>query len=85
MEPEVIQTADTSYSDLNFTANQTNYYRISAVDHAGNISEYSAVVEAAVLSIVENMVPEIFALHQNFRTHLIQLHRFDMTFQRKIW
>ena len=46
MEPEVIQTADTSYSDVNFTANQTNYYRISAVDHAGNISEYSAVVEA---------------------------------------
>ena len=29
-------------------------------------SEYSAVVEAAVLSIVENMVPEIFALHQNY-------------------
>ena len=66
MEPEVIQTADTSYSDVNFSANQANYYRIAAVDHAGNISEYSAVVEAAVLSIVENMVPEIFALHQNY-------------------
>ena len=65
-EPEVIQLADTSYSDVNFSANQTNYYRIAAVDHAGNISEYSAVVEAAVLSIVENMVPEKFALHQNY-------------------
>ena len=43
-----------------------NYYRIAVVDHAGNISEYSAVVEAAVLSIVEIMVPEIFALHQNY-------------------
>ena len=65
-EPEVIQTADTSYSDVNFTANQTNYYRLASVDHAGNISEYSAVVEAAVLSIVENIVPEVFALYQNY-------------------
>ena len=51
---------------MNFTANQTNYYRIAAVDHAGNKSDYSTIVEAAVLSIVENMVPEVFALHQNY-------------------
>ena len=64
--PEVIQTADTSYTDVNFTANETNYYRLIAVDHAGNTSDYSEVVEAAVLSIDENMVPAVFALHQNY-------------------
>ena len=35
-EPELIQIADTSYTDVNFTANQTNYYRLTAVDYAGN-------------------------------------------------
>ena len=65
-EPEVVQTADTSYTDVNFTANETNYYRLTAVDHAGNTSDYSTIVEAAVLSIDENMVPEVFALHQNY-------------------
>ena len=65
-EPEVIQTADTSYTDVNFTANETNYYRLIAVDHAGNTSDYSEVVEAAVLSVDENMVPAVFALHQNY-------------------
>ena len=33
-EPELIQIADTSYTDVNFTANQTNYYRLTAVDYA---------------------------------------------------
>ena len=65
-EPEVIQTADTAYTDVNFTANETNYYRLTAVDHAGNSSDYSEIVEAAVLSIDENMVPAVFALHQNY-------------------
>ena len=61
-EPEVIQKADTSY----ITANETNYYRLTAVRHAGNLSEYSDIVEAAVLSIDENMVPALFALNQNY-------------------
>ena len=65
-EPEVIQTADTQYTDVNFTVNETNYYRLVALDHAGNTSDYSEVVEAAVLSIDENMVPAVFALHQNY-------------------
>ena len=65
-EPELIQIADTSYTDVNFTANQTNYYRLTVVDYAGNTSEYSEIVEAAILSIDENMVPNVFALHQNY-------------------
>ena len=71
-EPEVIQTADTAYTDVNFTVNETNYYRLVALDHAGNTSDdYSEVVEASVLSIDENMVPAVFALHPDYPNHLI--------------
>ena len=53
-EPEVIQTADTSYSDVNFTANQTNYYRLTAVDYAGNHSETSPIVEATIMLSIDD-------------------------------
>ena len=65
-DSELIETSDTSYTDVNITANQSNYYRLVAVDYAGNTSDYSEVVEATVLSIDENMLPEVFTLHQNY-------------------
>ena len=46
---ETFETVDTSYLDQEYTLNEVNYYRLAAVDHAGNISDYSDVVEAAVL------------------------------------
>ena len=65
-EYETFETIDTSYIDLEYVLNETNYYRLAAVDHAGNVSEYSDVVEAAVLSIDGDLIPEVFALHQNY-------------------
>ena len=65
-EYEVFETIDTSYIDLEYVLNETNYYRLAAVDHAGNVSEYSDVVEATVLSIVDELIPEVFAVHQNY-------------------
>jgi hypothetical protein len=65
-EYETFETIDTSYIDLDYVLNETNYYRLAAVDHAGNVSEYSDVVEAAVLSIDGDLIPEAFALHQNY-------------------
>ena len=41
-------------------------YRIAAVDHAGNVGDYSETVEATVLSIDGADIPEVFALHQNY-------------------
>ena len=63
---ETFETVDTSYLDQEYTLNEVNYYRLAAVDHAGNISDYSDVVEAAVLSIDEEMIPDVYALHQNY-------------------
>ena len=65
-EPEVFETIDIAYLDLDYVLNESNYYRIAAVDHAGNISEYSDVVDIAVLAIDLDLIPEVFALHQNY-------------------
>ena len=65
-EIESFEVADTSFKDVEYVSNQTNYYRLVTVDHAGNHSDYSTVVEATVLSIDENTIPEVFALHQNY-------------------
>ena len=63
---ESFETIDTLYSDLEYTMNASNYYRVAAVDYAGNISDYSDVVDATVLSLVDNTLPEVYAIHQNY-------------------
>ena len=64
---EVIELVDTSYTDMSFTANETNFYRLIAVDYAGNHSETSPIVEATImLSLYDNLIPVEFALHQNY-------------------
>ena len=65
-EYETFETIDTSYTDAEYALNQTNYYRLAAVDHAGNMSEYSDVVDATVLSIDVELIPDVYALHQNY-------------------
>jgi len=65
-EIESFETIDTSFMDMEYEMNQTYFYRIVAVDHAGNISDYSETVEGAVLSIDSIQIPEVFALHQNY-------------------
>tara|TARA_Y100000590_G_scaffold317944_1_gene359714 strand:+ start:267 stop:3701 length:3435 start_codon:yes stop_codon:yes gene_type:complete len=64
--PEAFEMIDTSYYDMEYILNEVNYYRLAAVDHAGNVSDYSEIVEAAVLSIDEEMIPDVYALHQNY-------------------
>jgi hypothetical protein len=63
---QTYEMIDTTYIDLEYVLNETNYYRLAAVDHAGNISEYSVVVEATLLSLVGDLTPVVFALHQNY-------------------
>jgi hypothetical protein len=65
-EPEVFEMIDIAYLDLDYVLNESNYYRIAAVDHAGNISDYSDVVDFAVLATDLDLIPEVFALHQNY-------------------
>ena len=64
--PEMFEMIDIAYLDLDYVLNESNYYRIAAVDHAGNISAYSEVIDIAVLSTDHDLIPEVFALHQNY-------------------
>jgi hypothetical protein len=65
-EPEVFEMVDTTYLDPDYILNESNYYRLAAVDYAGNMSEYSSVVDIAVLAIDLNLIPDVYALHQNY-------------------
>ena len=65
-EVESFELVDNAYTDTDFVNNESNFYRVAAVDHAGNTSDYSEVVEAAILIIDEDVLPEDFALHQNY-------------------
>jgi hypothetical protein len=60
------EMVDTTFMDVEYEMNQTYYYRVTAFDHAGNQSDFSDVVEAALLSAMEDLVPAEFALHQNY-------------------
>ena len=63
---ESFETIDTAFTDMEYEMNETYFYRIVAVDYAGNISDYSETVEVNVLSLGINQIPQVFALHQNY-------------------
>ena len=63
--PETIEVVEPVYADVLSGIGTTNYYRLIAVDHAGNQSGYSVPVEATLLSIENGSVPLEFTLHQN--------------------
>ena len=62
-----IETADTAYLDTEYEINVPVYYRLIAYDDAGNPSEYSVTVDAAVLwADLGIAIPDEFAIHQNY-------------------
>jgi hypothetical protein len=65
-ESEVFEMVDTTYLDPDYFLNESNYYRLAAVDQSGNMSEYSSVVDIAVLAIDFDLIPDVYALHQNY-------------------
>ncbi len=65
-EVESFELVENAYTDMDFVYNESNFYRVVAVDHVGNTSDYSEVVEVAILTIDEDVLPEDFALHQNY-------------------
>jgi hypothetical protein len=65
-EYETFDMIDTSFLDPDYVLDQTNYYRLAAVDHAENMSEYTGVVEATILSVDSDLIPTVFALHKNY-------------------
>ena len=65
--PSII-TTKTSYLDTVYEDGQVLYYRLSAVDSARNVSDFSETLSFEVVLSVneENMIPDVFALHQNY-------------------
>ncbi|MCH2651242.1 MAG: right-handed parallel beta-helix repeat-containing protein, partial [Candidatus Marinimicrobia bacterium] len=61
-------TVELSFIDTDYQIGTTVYYRIYAVDHAGNRGEYSYTLMATSVLGVDNTgtVPEVFTLHQNY-------------------
>lgn len=66
---ESIITTGTSYLDLEYIEGETVYYRISALDHAGNNGLHSQTLSvSSSLNIVnnENNLPKEFKIYQNY-------------------
>ena len=63
---EVTETADSYYVDYNYISSEVHSYRVAAVDHAGNQSDFSEVVEVSVLALYNQITPNTFTLHQNY-------------------
>jgi hypothetical protein len=63
-----IITSGTSYIDLEYIEGETVYYRISALDHAGNRSAYSQMltVSSSLNTASIKNIPTEFKLHQNY-------------------
>jgi hypothetical protein len=62
-----ISTSETSYIDTAFEDGQTLYYRLSAVDSTGNVSDYSEVISIeAVVGIENSTIPKTFILNHNY-------------------
>lgn len=64
----IYSTADTFYVDTDVEFGQTYYYKVSAFDFAGNLSDYSPSASVFITTdvLTNNIVPERFELYQNF-------------------
>ncbi len=62
-----IETINTTYLDTEYEVGVTLYYRISALDHSGNMGEFSPTVDITVLwADLENAMPSEYTIHQNY-------------------
>ena len=61
-------TIELSLIDPHYEIGQTVYYRISAIDYAGNRGEYSQtlIVTTSLNVNGTGLVPDVYALHQNY-------------------
>jgi hypothetical protein len=58
-------TIDTFFNDVSYEYG-TVYYRVSAIDYAGNRGDYSDTVSTSILALDSDVIPQVFALHQNY-------------------
>ena len=64
----VFTTISSSYVDTEVDVSLNYEYWVTAVDHSGNESNASVVLEVSgsMLSTVADLIPEVYALNQNY-------------------
>ena len=68
-EIAIVSATDTTFLDYDIVTSQIYFYRISAMDSADNVSEFSEPVEVQtdIKTLVDNSsIPKKFSLSQNF-------------------
>jgi len=59
-------TTELSFIDTEYEDGNIVYYRIAAVDYAGNRGEYSNTISTDILSVDNGVFPKTYALRQNY-------------------
>ena len=53
--------------DTEYEVGVTQYYRISAIDHSGNMGEFSPTLDMTLMwTDLDNTIPNEYTLHQNY-------------------
>jgi len=63
---EEFETTQNFYNDNELNTLQTYFYRVLAVDHAGNLSDYTETIEVTSLLNDFDQIPSKVTLHNNF-------------------
>ena len=61
-----IEMVDTVYTDEAIDLGQEYFYRLAALDHAGNKSEYTQAMSVTLAIDPSSLIPDVFAMHQNY-------------------
>jgi hypothetical protein len=64
--PQIYETVEPYFLVSDYNSEQDYFYRLYAVDYAGNSSGYSNILDATALSNQDLTVPNSFFLHQNY-------------------
>ena len=66
INPQSYETVEPYFLVSDYNSEQDYFYRLYAVDYAGNSSDYSNILDATALSNQNLTVPNSFFLHQNY-------------------
>jgi len=66
VNPQSFETIEPYFLVSDYNSDEDYFYRVYAVDFAGNSSNYSTILDATALSNEDLKVPSRFLLHQNY-------------------
>ena len=66
LNPQSFETETSYFFISDYDSEEDYFYRVSAVDYAGNISGHSSVIDATTLSNENLVIPKVYSLQQNY-------------------